>query len=285
MRKMGVSRDHREQLSWQRRQPGRGRSPVLDTLFSRHSMANQIDELPFSASAALAWRHDFVASSASEPSNGGWESRNDVLEPVPSTDAKALSAGDLIQQRLALRRHGLVFKGRAEFGAGNYQRAFGQFIMAASIDVDTEPDPQRLVLLTSIAAGNYARGATILSRLLEEDPGPFVNDGYGIEWLYPESNEIDGVEISGRDLFTRHMNQLRAFRARAFGDASPLVLYPYALWLMGDERTARQAIRDVIEKAPQPEVALVAQRMLDHLDQRSSPSKTDWSEVWSDLLR
>lgn len=265
--------------------PWRVRSPVLDTLFSRHSVANQIDELPFSASAALAWRQDFVASSVSEGSNSDREAGNDMLAPAPGTDAKELSAGDLLNQRLSLRRHGLVFKGRAEFRAGNYQRAFGQFVMAASIGVETEPDPQRLVLLTSIAAGNYARGANVLSRLLEEGPGPFVSDGYGIDWLYPESIEIDGVEISGRELFERHMSQLRAFRARSSGDASPLVLYPYALWLMGEERAARQATRDVIDKAPQREVALVAQRMLDRLEQRPSPSKTDWSEVWSDLLR
>ncbi|MCZ6684282.1 MAG: hypothetical protein O7B26_13960 [Planctomycetota bacterium] len=204
---------------------------------------------------------------------------------VAIDESNQRSLSDALNDRIALRRETLIHKGRAEFQAGNYQRAFGQFVLASSIADGATKDPRRLVLLSSIAAGNYSRGAKAFAALLEEDAGLFVDDYYGVEWLYPESIEIGDGTLTREQLFERHVYQLRAFRSRAYGDASPIVIYPYVLWVKGKRHNARLAAQDIIDKAAHSVVAEMARRTLAKMNQQKAEPDSSWSSVWTELLR
>jgi len=264
------------------------RNDALITLYSRHAAPDRIDSLPYSAGAVFSSRNDFVAS------DGGFRSQDPGTNlqatmrsdgDVATGEIHQMSVGDVLDARIAQRRETLIHKGQAEFQVGNYQRAFGQFVLASSIADGAAKDPRRLVLLSSIATGNYARGAKAFAALLEEDPELFVDDYYGIEWLYPESIEIGEHTMTGEQLFERHVYQLRAFRSRAYGDASPVVIYPYVLWVKGKHLEAKLAAQDIVDKAAHSVVADVARRILARMNQQEAEPDSNSSSVWTELLR
>lgn len=253
-----------------RRRAPRGLFDIRQLPMSRYLISNEISDLPFSRGAAVLGSQDITV-----PDAGAAGGVSGVLPAWPSGGEPALteemSLGQVLHRRIAWRQELLINKARAEFQEGNYQRAFGQFLLADRIEGAAEKDPKRLVVLSSIAAGNYSRGALELAKLLGEDLALFTDRHYGIDWLY-----------SDPALFREQLEGLRWVCARNDGDREPWLLYAYALWQVGDSKEAMSAARAVMETEPKPAPPLPAltQRLMAGISGRPALSSEEDHPLW-----
>jgi tetratricopeptide (TPR) repeat protein len=221
--------------------------------------------LPFSASVALASRDNFL------PTDGGTGAAAPNQE-LPSPEATATggeSLEEILQQRMTWRQELLIDKGIAEFAAGNYQSAFSQFVLADSIAGASDKNPQRLIVLCSIAAGNYSQGALALTKLLDEDPTLFTDPSFGVDRLYED-----------RGLFKVHVLKLRADREHDDGDAMPWLLLVYALWLDGNPQEAAEIGQKLMENTTDPILTRITKRLVAGVSGRPIDNARDVKPVW-----
>ncbi|UCG32594.1 MAG: hypothetical protein JSU68_13130 [Phycisphaerales bacterium] len=216
---------------------------------SQYLVATDVTDLPFSREAALRGSADVTAVGGQE-NQGKAYLANMFAENLDAPD-EDLSLDEALHRRIAWRREMLINKARAEFQEENYQRAFSQFVLADRVEGATDKNPKRLVVLSSIAAGNYSRGALELALLMAEDPGLFADPYYGVDFLYTDPA-----------LFERHVDKLANVRSRNVGELTPWLLYAYALWLTGDTREATRTAEFLIENVSEPSLVAASESLV-----------------------
>ena len=237
-----------DQLALKQPRP-RGQFDVDKVPMSPYLVAADVADLPYSREAVLRGSADVTAVGDATTQGGGYLA--DMFAADAGSADGDMSLDQALYRRIAWRREMLITKARAEFQEENYQRAFSQFVLADRIDGSTEKNPKRLVVLSSIAAGNYAQGALELALLMREDPGLFTDSYYGVNFLYADPG-----------LFQTHVDALATVRDRNDGELTPLLLYSYALWLTGDKREAALTGEFIIKNASDPSLVAAGESLL-----------------------
>ena len=237
-----------DEVAMRQRRP-RGELDVGKVPMSPYLVATDVDELPYSREAALRGSADVTAVGGATTQGGAY--LVDMFAASPDSPDEEMSLDQALYRRIAWRREMLITKARAEFQEENYQRAFSQFVLADRIDGTTEKNPKRLVVLSSIAAGNYAQGALELALLIKEDPGLFTDPYYGVDYLYTDPA-----------LFQNHVDVLATVRNRNDGELTPWLLYAYALWLTGDTREATLTGEFIVKNAAEPSLVAAGESLL-----------------------
>lgn len=235
-------------LALNQRRP-RGQFQIGEVPMSQYLVATDVADLPFSREAAIRGSADITAVGGGTAQDRGYLA--DMFVEDPDSAGEDLSLDEALYRRISWRREMLINKARAEFGEQNYQRAFSQFVLADRIEGPAEKNPKRLVVLSSIAAGNYSRGALELALLMGEDPELFTDPYYGVDFLYSDPGT-----------FVRHVDILAGVKDRNDGEMTPWLLYAYALWLLGETREANLAAEFIIHNVSEPSLVAAGESLL-----------------------
>ena len=250
------------------RRPPRGQLDVSRLPMSRYWGGSEANDLPFTAAAVREFSQDVTVVDGGRGTGlvPGWPAALSAEEADPS---QATPLDEVLQRRIVWRQGLLVSKGRAEFQEGNWQRAFSQFVLADRIEGDGEKNPKRLVVLSSIATGNFSLGSLELTRLLAEDATLFTEPYYGVDWLYTDPGQFRG-----------QLEELKDIHAREGGNPAPRLLYAYALWLAGESREAVRVAQAVIDDEPNPALAMSARQLLEGITGQPMAGSEQGDPAW-----